>query len=238
MSKRPINPWTIITGATSGIGLAIAQKLSVAGRKLIIMARNESRLSRLSHAIHRAGGTVEWFKADLTCTHDLNQFGDWLKSKQMQIEAVVLSAGIAKVGNALSMPLADWRQILETNLLAPVALLQTVNEFLQPHARIIFINSVAGKITFPQWGAYAASKFALRALAQTLRQELALKKIHVTSIFPSSVNTPLHDSLNLNWDRQKMLQPEDVARSVEWLLNTPNHININELDVENLEGLF
>ncbi|MHB2150410.1 SDR family oxidoreductase [Calditrichota bacterium LG25] len=236
--KPPIDSWILITGATKGIGLAITRRLAAAGWNLILIARSESRLSELSHQIHVTGGKVQWFKADLTCAHDLNQLGDWIKSKQMKLKAAVLNAGIAKTGRALEMPLNDWRQLMETNLLAPVALLQVLKEFFTDYGQIIFINSVAGKTVFPEWGAYAASKFALRALAETLRLELAPQKIRVTSVFPASVNTPLHDRLELNWDRQNMLQPDDVARGVEWALNAPQQVNLNEISLENVNGLF
>ncbi len=238
MSNLPSKPWTIITGASRGIGKAIACRLAERGFNLILIARNESLLSKLSAQIHQAGGEAVWFRADLTNENDLNLLSDWFRSKGLRVNNVILNAGLALIGKVLEMPIQDWRQIFETNVLAPVVLLQRVKEHLQEKGHIIFINSVAGKTVFPDWGAYSASKFALKAVAQTLRQELAEKKIHVTSIFPSSVNTSLHDHLALQWDRTKMLKAEDVARTVEWLLTNPEHVNIDELSMENINGLF
>jgi len=238
VSTHPSNSWTIITGASRGIGKAIACRLAERGFNLILIARNESLLSELSAQIHRAGGEVVWFRADLTNENDLNILGEWLGQKGLSVNNVILNAGLAMVGKVLEMPIQDWRLIFDTNVLAPVALLQKVKEHLQEKGYIVFINSVAGKMVFSDWGAYSASKFALKAVAQTLRQELADKKIHVTSVFPSSVSTSLHDRLGLRWDKAKMLKAEDVARAVEWLLSNPEHININELSMENIDGLF
>ncbi len=238
MSILHSKDWTIVTGASRGIGKAVALRLAASNFNLILIARNDSLLSELSAQIHRAGGSALWFKADLTNENDLNLFGDWLRTKNLQVKHIVLNAGLALIGKVLEMPIQDWRAIFETNVLAPVALLQTVKENLQNNGHLIFINSVAGKVTFPDWGAYSASKFALKAITSTLRQELADKKIHVTSVFPSSVATSLHDQLGLQWDKSRMLKTEDLARAVEWLLQNPEHVNINELSMENIHGLF
>ncbi len=238
MLKPLSDSWVILTGASRGIGLATSQLLANAGWNLLLLARDESRLSQLSQQLHKQGKQVLWFRADLTSPQELNQMAEWIKEKRLPIAAVILNAGIARTGKILEMPLNDWRQIFEVNLFGQVALLQSVIQYLIPHGQIIFVNSIAGKTTFPNWGAYAASKFALRAVAQTLRAELSEQKIRVTSIFPSSVATTLHDHLKLNWDKTKMLKPDHVARCIQFVLEAPKEVNFDELVLENMEGLF
>jgi NAD(P)-dependent dehydrogenase (short-subunit alcohol dehydrogenase family) len=133
---------------------------------------------------------------------------------------------------------AAWREVLETNLTVPFLLSRQCIPLMAEHSRIIFINSIGGKLAFPEWSAYCAAKHGLRALADVLRQEVAEKSIRVTSVFPASVDTPLQAELPYNWDRSKMLKAEDVARVIVDIFRQPEQVVIREVDLENPAGVF
>jgi len=151
---------------------------------------------------------------------------------------VIHNAGTARVGKIEEMPASDWRRVIDVNLTAPFFLTQKVLPLMKSGSQFVFINSVAGRQSFPEWAAYSASKHGLKALADTLRLEVAEKGIRVTTLYPSSVDTLLHDDLPYDWERSKMLKPRDVANAVAYLLKQPDNITINELDIENCAGKF
>ena len=101
-----------------------------------------------------------------------------------------------------------------------------------------FINSAAGLQTYPEWGAYCASKFALRALADTLREEVKAKQIRVTSLYPASTDTEIHNDLPYNWNRKKMLTVENVAQAVIYCIEQPDNVSLKSIELENLNGTF
>ncbi len=235
--NRP-SKWSLVSGASKGIGKATARLLAQNGWGVVLVARNRSELKKLSEYISAQGGSVHWVSMDLTRAQDLSRLVDSIKNWKIDLQALVLNAAIAHIGPILSMPLDQWRAVFEMNVLSQVALLQALFPLLKRPAHIVFMNSVAGKEAFAQWGAYAASKFALRAVADALRAELAGQDIKVTSIFPSSTDTPLQDALGLDWDRAQMLRPESVAQAVWTALNAPEEALVKEIVVEHAKGLF
>jgi len=230
--------WALVTGASRGIGAAIARILSENSYNVLLLARNEALLREVSREIIVKGGHARWLGVDLTSEADLKKLREWARNSEIRFSLLVLNAGIAKVGKVLEMSMEDWRKVLEVNLLSPVALIKNLESFITSPGQLIFINSAAGKTAFAEWGAYCASKFALRAVADTLRAELAEKNIRVTSVYPSSVNTPMHDELSLPWDRSKMLKPEDVAKAVLAATEFSDNVNVNDITVENISGKF
>ena len=228
----------LITGASKGIGKAVALAAADAGLDVIATARNESELKSLQQTIQLKGGNCLIQTAELTNDVELQNIVGKLNKQDKKISLLVHSAGSANVGLVSEMELTKWRETIETNLSAPFYLTQKCLPLIEKGGHIIFINSVAGKQTFPEWSAYAASKFGLKALADTLRQELASRHIKVTSIYPTSVDTPMQDKLPYNWDRSKMLNAEIVAKAVIDCFLQPEEVMIKELEIENMAGTF
>ena len=233
-----LSKWVLVTGAGKGIGKATARLLAQNGWGVVLVARQTSDLQQLTEQISAEGGSAHWISMDLTREENLSRLAASIKDWKIDLHALVLNARIARIGSIISMPLSQWRDIFEMNVLSQVAILQALFPLLKKPAHIVFMNSVAGKEAFAQWGAYAASKFALRAVADTLRAELAGQDIKVTSIFPSSTDTPLQDALGLDWDRAQMLRPESVAQAVWTALNAPKQALVKEIVVEHAKGLF
>jgi NADP-dependent 3-hydroxy acid dehydrogenase YdfG len=154
------------------------------------------------------------------------------------LSLLVHNAGTASVGKISEFSIKNWNATLSLNLTTPFKLTKKLLPQMKKGGQFIFINSVAGKSVFPGWAAYSASKFGLKAFADTLREEVSPKKIKVTTIFPAAVDTSLHDEMPYDWDRTKMLKPSDVAKAVLYCLRQPANIIVKDLDLESISGTF
>lgn len=228
----------LVTGASKGIGRAIAKQLGDTGLNVMAVARNEKELESLKQEIESNGGKCQWYPADLTNENQIDSLISHISSLGFRITILIHSAGVAHVGRIDSLPLSDWRKTLEINLTAPFLLTQKCIPLLAESAHIFFVNSVAGQHTFSEWSAYCASKYGLRALADTLRKEQAPNGIKVTSVYPASVDTPMQDKLPYDWDRSKMLKADDIARAIVNCYQQGDDVQIKEIVLENLAGTF
>ncbi|MCB9059432.1 MAG: SDR family NAD(P)-dependent oxidoreductase [Calditrichae bacterium] len=232
------NSLAVISGASRGIGAAVARKLAEQGMGVVLLARSKDALENVAGYLQSEGLVAHPFAVDLSVSSELDAMVDFVKNIGVEVKLVVHSAGIARVGTVEEMSLADWRRVIDVNLTAPFMFSQKMIPVMKAGSQFIFINSVAGKQSFPEWAAYSASKHGLKALADTLRQEVADRGIRVTTLYPTSVDTMLHNDLPYDWDRKKMLKPRDVADAVLYLMRQPAHITINEMDMGNIAGTF
>jgi len=228
----------LISGASKGIGWAIALEAANSDLDIIITGRNEDELKSLENEINSMGQKCYNFSADLNNVKSIKNLTNQIQNLNQKISLLVHSAGIAKVGNVKEMNIEDWELNLKTNLTAPFILTQKLLPLMESKSHIIFINSVAGHQSFPEWSSYCASKFGLKALADSLRSEVAADGIKVTTIYPASVDTPMQDSLPYDWDKSKMLRAKDVAKAVMHCYLQPENVQIKELDIENNAGTF
>jgi NADP-dependent 3-hydroxy acid dehydrogenase YdfG len=215
----------LITGASKGIGRATALTLANEDLHLFITARNEEQLNSLSDEISKAGGTCTTFIADLRKPEDMESVLEAIRALNLILSILVHSAGVARVGLISQMKSADWEETLDINLTIPFLLTQLCLPLMSAGSKIIL-------------AAYCASKYGLRGLADTLRQEVQKQGIAVTSIYPASVDTPMQDQLPYNWDRSKMLAPADVAAAIANIYHQPANICVKEIDLENNSGTF
>jgi NADP-dependent 3-hydroxy acid dehydrogenase YdfG len=228
----------LITGASKGIGNKTALVLAESGLEIFITARNKVELKSLQEQINSIKGSCSYCAADLNHVNEVDNLIEKIKRKDKLISLMVHAAGVANVGTIKELTIEKWRNTIETNLTAAFFLTQKCIPLMERGSLIIFINSVAGKSIFPEWSAYSASKFGLKAFADTLREELKPEGIRVTTIFPSSVDTSLHDNLPYDWDRSKMLRAEDISNTILHCYKQPSFVCINELDLENFSGTF
>ncbi len=237
MSEVPYD-LALITGASKGIGRSTAKVFAAAGLTVHAIGRNLEDLDSLQNEITREKGNCFFQSIDLMNDIQIEQITAQIKSTGSKIRVLVHNAGIAKVGKVKDMKTVDWRETIETNLNVPFILTHNLIPFLAKNAHIFFLNSIAGRQTFPEWSAYCASKWGLKALADSLRQELVGTNIKVTSVYPASVDTPMQDSLPYEWDRKKMLKDVDVAHAILTCFKQGDQVQIKELDLENLSGTF
>jgi NADP-dependent 3-hydroxy acid dehydrogenase YdfG len=228
----------LVSGASKGVGRSIAKRLAETGLTVFATARNVEQLESLKKEIEEKSGTCILYATDLADESQIIEMVNEIFKEGLEIRVLVQNAGIALVGHVKDMPLSAWKKTLDVNLTAPFLLTQKSIPILSKNAHLFFINSVAGNQAFADWSAYCASKYGLKALAESLRQELAPEGIKVTTIYPASIDTPMQDKIPYDWDRDKMLNPDDVAEALVNCYKQPAHVQIKDIHLENLAGTF
>jgi NAD(P)-dependent dehydrogenase (short-subunit alcohol dehydrogenase family) len=206
----------LITGASSGIGAAIAEALAEPGRELILTGREREALDVVQRAVRDAGGEASVRLADLRDDAAVRELADALPEA---LDGVVHSAGVARLGRQESLSVDDLDLQWRINVRAPFVLTQALLPRLRrARGLVVFVNSGAGQRARAAWGGYAASKFALRALADSLRDEEAEHGVRVSSVYPGRVATRMQKDVRRQeggaYQPEAYLRPEDVARVV------------------------
>ena len=187
----------LITGASSGIGAALAREYARRGARLVLLARRSGRLETLAAELRAAGAAVAVHGADVTRAGDVAAAVAASTAAGWGIDVVVANAGFGVSGPLQKLTLADYRRQYETNVFG---LLQTVYETLPAlrasRGRLALMGSVAGHAAAPGGSAYASSKFAVRALAESLRGDLAADGVGVTLISPGFVDSDIRRTDN------------------------------------------
>ncbi|NYI03171.1 SDR family oxidoreductase [Allostreptomyces psammosilenae] len=221
----------LITGATGGIGRAIALRLSGLGHRLLLVGRASKRLSNLVHALPEGSRALA---ADLTQPELLE--GALVPDLPDRLDGIVHSAGIVELGAVAETSTTTWQQALTVNLTSPAEITRLTLPALRANrGHVIFINSGAGQRANARWGAYAASKFGLRALADALRAEEHEHGIRVTSIYPgrtaSEMQRKVHQQEGRPYDPERWIDPESVATAVLTALSLPRDAEVTDLTV-------
>ena len=182
----------IITGASSGIGYSTALALSKAGVKVAIGARRVSRLESLAEKIKRAGGEVFYQKLDVTQRVDCDNFVKAVLTQWGTVDILVNNAGLMPLSFFKSLKVDEWDKMIDVNikgvLYCTAAVISHMKEKKSGH--IVNLSSVAGRIVFPAGSVYCATKHAVAAFTEGLRQEFSVRSnIRVTSIEPGVVAT-------------------------------------------------
>lgn len=178
----------LVTGASTGIGYATAQVLARSGYIVFAGVRTEADAERVS----RADGNIRPVMLDVRHRSDITQAMERIDRSDVPLHAVVNNAGIAVAGPLEYLPIDDVHRQFDVNVFGALAVTQAALPLLRrSKGRIIFMSSVSGQIAPPLVGPYAASKFAIEALADSLRMELAPFEIAVCVIQPGNVRTPI-----------------------------------------------
>ncbi|HAN45616.1 MAG TPA: short-chain dehydrogenase [Cyanobacteria bacterium UBA8156] len=220
----------LVTGATRGIGRAVALALAERGVKVGAIARQPGHILA---ELTAAGTPGQFYNLDLARPDTVeSQLANLLQTFGAP-NIVVLNAGMALVANLTATSLQDWQRLFDLNVHSVFASLRAIVPAMRAQGgHIVFLGSIASKQAFPGWGAYCSSKFALLALAQTLAAE-ERPHIRVSTLLPGAVNTPLWETLptavQAQFDRTQMLSPEDVAASVIHVLKMPPHATVAEI---------
>ncbi|KAJ8929473.1 hypothetical protein NQ314_017853 [Rhamnusium bicolor] len=232
----------VVTGASSGIGAAIAERLVEYGLKVAALARRLDRLESLAKKLSGKKGKLFPIKTDMTKEEDILNAFKYVKGHLSPIHILINNAGIMPTNSFISDGDTKlWENIFKLNVIGlSIATREAVKDMMANNVQghIIHINSVVGHqvLDFPGLSVYPASKYAVTALAETLRIELnSLKlKIKITSISPGAVDTELQseefketpyfkDLLKEN----KILKIEDIADAAIYVLSTPPHVLVN-----------
>jgi len=238
-----INKNALITGASSGFGKAIAEKLAARGYNLIILARRKERLEDLKKELLKKykGISIQ----NVQC--DVRDFKNLQKELLPIIQSTKVDVLINNAGLALGLSeiekgnIEDWDTMIDTNVKGVLYILKTVlpSMIANQDGYIINISSIAGKEVYPNGNVYCASKHALDAIGKSLRLETAKHNIRVTNINPGAAETEFSivrfkgdiDKATTVYQGFLPLLSQDIAETIDWLLTRPPHVNINEITI-------
>jgi len=230
----------IITGASSGIGEATAQKLAKAGAKVVLMARREDKLKALKDTIENDGGTALVVSGDVIKKDDFDRVVEETVKTYGKIDGLINNAGLMPLSFVEKLKTDEWEQMVDVNIKGVLNGVAAVLPKMKTNngGHIINISSMAAHRYFPGGAVYCATKSAVKMFSEGLRQELAPKYgINVTSIEPGAVATELTDTITDEdikehmQDMQNMttLEAEDIANAIHYALLQPNRVNINDI---------
>ena len=226
----------LVTGATSGIGWAIAESLAAPGRSLHLMGRDPERLTAIAARVEERGGTATPHAVDLSEAASCETGLARLQAAISSLDVLVHSAGCVSLGSVEEAPVADLDWMYQLNLRAPFALTQAMLPALrQARGQVVFINSGAGLRARGGWGQYAATKFGLKALADALRDEVSADGVRVLSAFPGRTASPMQARVRelegQPYRAQDYMQPEDVAGMVSRALEVDRRAGVHEINI-------
>ncbi|MBM4004523.1 MAG: SDR family NAD(P)-dependent oxidoreductase [Planctomycetes bacterium] len=187
----------VLTGASSGIGSALAAELSRAGARLLLTARREERLQRIAREIDRPAEPVAYVSGDIREPRTRQQIYDDIERRWGSFDVLINNAGVGAVGPFARASAGRLREIMETNFFAPVELTRLLLPALRQGQTPLIVNvsSVLGHRAMPNKSEYCASKFALHGFSDALRAELAREAIHVMLVSPSTTESDFFEHL-------------------------------------------
>jgi NADP-dependent 3-hydroxy acid dehydrogenase YdfG len=217
------DPVFLITGASSGIGAATARRAADAGYRLVLAARSVDRLSSLADEL---GGSdralavecdvTEWDQQQAMVARALEQFG--------RLDVAFVNAGFGAARGFLNESVEHWRAMVLTNVYgAALTIRASLPPVREARGHFVLTGSVAGRRALPG-SLYSATKWAVTAMGESLRQELNDTGVRVTLIEPGMVDTPFFDNPG-----EGRLQADDIARTVMFALSQPEHVDVNEI---------
>lgn len=229
----------VVTGASSGIGLATARMLAKTGASVVLGARREARLKELAESIEKDGGQAAWRVTDVAKREDMRALVDLAIQRFGKMDALVNSAGVAQNSRIDDLQVEDWEEMIDINIRGTLygiaAALPVFKE--QGSGHIINIISTSGIRLLPTQGVYAGTKNAVRAITEILRQESG-DKLRVTEISPGMIATELVSRMKDPAMRQHAeertkiaVSPDAIARAVVFALEQPADVEIGSIVV-------
>lgn len=222
-------PLAIVTGASRGIGYAIAAELARRGYRLALLSRRPEPLEEAARRLSRAAPAVRAFPCDVRDTARVEATFPQILHWGQRVDVLVNNAGIGAFGPVHQLSQAEWDATFDTNLRGVFVCSKAVIPRMieQRAGYIINISSLAGKNAFAGGSAYCASKWGLLGLTYCMAEDLRSYGIRVSVICPGTVQTQF--SPHTGKDPKKMLQPTDVARVVGWLLEQEEQSFVSEV---------
>jgi NADP-dependent 3-hydroxy acid dehydrogenase YdfG len=228
----------LITGASSGIGAGIARELGGAGAKLVLGARRTDRLQALAEEIRSKGGEVLIQRLDVTDRASVAAFADAAREAFGRIDVIVNNAGIMPLSLMSSLKVDEWDRMVDVNikgvLYGVAAVLPEMTERGSGH--IINIASIGALSVVPTAAVYCATKYAVRAISEGLRQEN--DGVRVTCVYPGVVESELAETITdpaaaeaMRTYRAIALKPDAIARAVRYAIEQPDDVDVSDIVV-------
>lgn len=224
----------VITGASRGIGRAIAERLAAPDRELVLHGRNTSALVETATVVRARGAAarvVTGNLATLTAVRALATVAD-----DGPLRAIVNCAGVAVVKNVEEIAVEEWERALFLNVTAPFVLVKSLLPRLHAGSSVVSILSVAARRGIPGWSAYCTAKHALEGFTASLREELRPRGVRVINVYPSATDTSLWASVPGEWPRERMIPPQQVAEAVVFALERPDRVLVDSIELGDISG--
>lgn len=228
----------LITGASSGIGEAAARLLASQGHHIVIGARRTERLAALANEIQASGGSVRYHPVDVTSLEDVNAFAESAVDAFGRIDVIVNNAGVMPLSPLAALKVDEWDRMIDVNIRGVLHGIAAVLPGMQAqgYGQVINISSIGGLAVSPTAAVYCATKFAVRAISDGLRQEN--DKIRVTVICPGVVESELADTISDETARNAMhefrriaLSSDAIARAISYAIEQPADVDVSEIVV-------
>jgi len=231
------NKVVVITGASSGIGAATAKRLASGGAKLMLGARREERLQALAEEIEQAGGEAAYQVTDVTDHEQCLALANAAIERYGRVDTLFNNAGLMPLSPLSARQVDEWDRMIDVNL---KGLLYTIDGVLdhmleRESGHIINVASVAGHEAMPAGAVYSGTKFAVRAITESLRKEVR-GKIRCTILSPGAVRTELPESITHEKVAERVkeffqiaMDPDAIARAVVYAMEQPEDVGVNEI---------
>lgn len=233
----------IVTGASSGIGRAIAKALAQQGCRVVLASRSKDELQQLKQEIEAKGGSALVIPTDVTKPKEAETLVEQTLEHWQQLDVVVNSAGLMPLSYLKNRHLDEWLKMIDVNvkgtLITTYAALAPMKK--QKSGHFINLASIDGRELYAGGAVYGASKAAVIAFSRAMRMELSPEfNIRITCLEPGTVDTPLRESISdeefledQDWgEDEAKLQPEDIAAAVLYAVKQPASVNINEIVIK------
>ncbi|WP_062015848.1 SDR family oxidoreductase [Aureimonas sp. AU4] len=228
----------LVTGASSGIGEGVARLLGASGAKLVLGARRVDRLERLADEIRAAGGTAEIRALDVTSSSDTADFAAFAEERFGRIDVLVNNAGVMPLSPMSALKIDEWDRMIDVNIRGVLhgiaAVLPTMNR--QGFGQIVNVSSIGGLAVSPTAAVYCATKYAVRAISDGLRQEN--DRLRVTCVYPGVVESELASTITdpgaaelMVGYRSIAIRPDAIARAILHAIEQPEDVDTNEIVV-------
>ena len=242
MTKLLADKVALVTGASSGIGEAIALALGEAGAAVAVSARRADRLTGLVEAIEKAGGKAVALPGDMTVEAEAIKAVEDTVAQLGRIDILINSAGVMQAGGVIDCDLDQYRRVFDINMFATLYTSQAAvpHMLTQGVGDIVTISSLAGRKGGPFTNAYSASKHAVNSFTDAMRQELGEKNIRVSTLMPGATTTEVGDSISdPNWrkaiqahvTKDGAVSPKDIGDTIVFMMALPRRANISEISV-------
>jgi NADP-dependent 3-hydroxy acid dehydrogenase YdfG len=234
-----------ITGASSGIGEATARLLARRGAQVVLGARRTDRLQALAAHIRDQGGRVRWRRLDVTDLDDTRAFVDFAREGNGRVDVIVNNAGVMPLSRLDALRTDEWRRMIDVNIHGVLHGIAAGLPLMKDQGGGQFVNvsSIGGHAVYPTAAVYCATKFAVLAISEGLRQEHS--DLRVTVVSPGVTTSELADSIgdeqarrSMDEFRQVAIPAEAIARAIAYAIEQPDEVDVSEIIVRPTASVY
>ena len=236
----------LITGASSGIGEATAKHLAAQGMHVVLGARRTERLEALAVEIGTAGGSASVYALDVTSRESMQRFVDAAVDRHGRVDVIINNAGVMPLSKLEALKVDEWNRMIDVNIRGVLHGIAATLPLMQKQrsGQIINVASIGAYTVSPTAAVYCATKFAVAAISEGLRQEIG-GDIRVTVVSPGVVESELADSISDAGGREEMrafrqisIKPEAIARAIQFAIDQPADVDVSEMIVRPTASMF